>query len=320
MKIARYLDNGFAHTGIIFHDRVLLDLPTNLSVLEVLNLPRAERDKLEGAAGRFLKRPIDQVVFLPPVESKCVRDFVVFEKHIAGMKKSEGGDGKVPQAWYDQPVFIHMNPHTLIGSNQDLPMPPLTQALDFELELAAIVGKPGRDLTPEDAAKHIVGYSIFNDWSARDIQRAEMAVGLGPSKGKDFASTLGPWITSADELEQYREGDRLALDMSVSINGVEYGKDNSRQMSWSFDELVSHASRGSRGGAGEVLASGTAGGGALSETWSRTGKREPGPIQVGDVIEMTVQGIGTITNKVVAQVSPGHTIPKARRTYSEDEL
>ena len=188
MKIARYLDNGFAHTGIVFHDHVLLDLPTNLSVLEILNLPRAERDRLEGAAGRFMKRPIDQVVFLPPIESRCVRDFVVFEKHIAGMKKSEGGDGTVPAGWYDQPVFIHMNPYTLIGSGQDLPMPPLTQALDFELELAAIVGKQGRDLTPEEAGKHIVGYSIFNDWSARDLQRAEMSVGLGPSKGKDFAT------------------------------------------------------------------------------------------------------------------------------------
>jgi 2-keto-4-pentenoate hydratase/2-oxohepta-3-ene-1,7-dioic acid hydratase in catechol pathway len=147
-----------------------------------------------------------------------------------------------------------------------------------------------------------------------------MAVGLGPSKGKDFASTLGPWIVTPDELEKYREGDRLALDMSVSVNGVEIGRDNSRQMSWSFEELASHASRGSIVGAGDVLASGTCGGGALSEVWSRTGKREPGPLQVGDVVEMTIQGIGTIRNKIVEQVSPGHTVPKARRTYNEDVL
>jgi 2-keto-4-pentenoate hydratase/2-oxohepta-3-ene-1,7-dioic acid hydratase in catechol pathway len=320
MKIARYLDNGFPHTGIVFHDHVLLDLPTNLSVLEVLNLPKLERDKLEGAAGRFMKRSIDEVIFLPPIESRCVRDFVVFEKHIAGMKKSEGGSGEVPPAWHDQPVFIHMNPYTLIGSGQDLPMPPLTNQLDFELELAAIVGKQGRDLSPEDASKHIIGYSIFNDWSARDIQRSEATVGLGPSKSKDFASTLGPWITSADELEKFREGDRLALDMSVSINGVEFGKDNSRQMSWSFEELVSHASRASVVGGGDVIASGTAGGGALAERWSRSGTVEPRPLQVGDVIEMSIQGIGTIRNKIVEQVSPGHIVPKARRTYSKDQL
>jgi 2-keto-4-pentenoate hydratase/2-oxohepta-3-ene-1,7-dioic acid hydratase in catechol pathway len=97
----------------------------------------------------MMKRPLHMVKFLPPIDSRCVRDFVVFEKHIAGMKKSEGGDGKVPQAWYDQPVFITMNPHTLIGSGADLPMPPLTQALDFELEIAAIIGRKGSDLTSE---------------------------------------------------------------------------------------------------------------------------------------------------------------------------
>lgn len=320
MKIARYLDNGFAHTGIIFHDRVLLDLPTNLSVLEVLNLPRAERDKLEGAAGRFLKRPIEQVHFLPPVEPRAIRDFVVFEKHIAGMKKSEGGDGKIPSQWFDIPVFIFGNPWSLIGATDDMPMPPLTQKLDFELEIGMIVKKPARDVSAAEAGDYIAGYSIFNDWSARDIQGHEMKVGLGPSKGKDFANTLGPWITTPDELEQFREGDRLALDMSVSINGVEHGRDNSRNMSWSFEELLSHASRGAMVGPGDVLATGTAGGGALSEAWSRSGKLEPRPLQPGDVIEMTIQGLGTIRNKVVESNSPGHTIPKARRTYSEDEL
>ena len=142
-------------------------------------------------------------------------------------------------------------------------------------------------------------------------------------KGKDFANTLGPWITTPDELEQYREGDRLDLEMVVKVNDVEYGRDSLKNMSWSFEELLAHAARGTNVGAGDVLASGTAGMGAMSEHWSRSKQYDtPAPLQVGDVVEMTIEGLGSIRNTVVAGDSPNpdYRVPPARRTYSEDRL
>lgn len=312
MRIARYEDNGFAHVGIVRKGKVN-SLPDGTDLLEVLNLPREERNRLEATAGRYHRLPLEDVRFLPPIEPRAMRDFVAFEEHITGMKMSEGGDGSVPEAWYEAPAFLFMNPWSLTGPNDDIPMPPITRALDFELEVAAIVGTAARDLTPAEAGKHIVGYTILNDWSARDVQGREMKVGLGPSKGKDFANTLGPWITTPDELEQYRSNDRLGLEMSVSINGVEVGRDNLANLSWSFEELLAHASRDAWVGPGDVIATGTCASGSLAEAWSRTGVHNPPPLKVGDVVSMTVEGLGTITNRIIEQRSPGHTVPPARR-------
>ena len=320
MQIARYLDHGFPQRGIIRHGLVN-QLRTELSVLEVINLPVNERDQLEIEAGRLHRQPIEEVRFLPPVEPRAMRDFLAFEAHIAGMKKSFDGDGSVPEAWYEAPGFLFMNPWSLYGATDDIPMPPLTKRLDFELEIAAIVKKDARDVSVENASDYIAGYCVFNDWSARDIQAREMQVGLGPNKGKDFANTLGPWITTPEHLEQYKVGDRYDLEMVVTVNGVEYGRDSAKNLSWSFEEMLCHASRGAMVGAGDVLASGTASTGAMSETWSRTKQFDkPAPLQVGDVVEMTIEGLGSIRNTISECTSPGYVVPPARRTYSEDRL
>lgn len=322
MQIARYLDRGEVLTGIISHDRVH-KMETTLSPLEVLNLPEDERNTLAREAGRRHRQAIEEVHFLPPVEPRAMRDYLTFEAHVAGMKKSFDGDGTIPEAWFEAPGFYFMNPWAIYGATDTIPMPPLTKRLDFELEACIVVKKMARNITAEEAGDYIAGYCIFNDWSARDIQGREMQVGLGPNKGKDFANTIGPWITTPDELEQYRDGDRLDLEMVVSVNGVEYGRDSLKNMSWSFEELLSHASRGSFVGPGDVLASGTAGMGAMSEHWSRSKQTEtPAPLQVGDVVEMTIQGLGTIRN-IVGECDapqPEYRVPRARRTYSEDRL
>jgi 2-keto-4-pentenoate hydratase/2-oxohepta-3-ene-1,7-dioic acid hydratase in catechol pathway len=297
--------------GVISHGR-LLSLQTDLDVFGVLSLPRAERDYLEGQAGKYLNAPLGMYRLLPPIEPSVMRDFVAFEEHITAMKKNEPGDGKVPQQWYDAPVHIYMNPYTVFGANDTIPMPPETKAMDFEMEVAAIVLKRGSDVAPEEASSYIAGYCILNDWSARDIQGQEMRVGLGPSKGKDFATTLGPWITTPDELEQYRVGDRYDLEMTVSINGVKFGQDSLKNMAWSFEDLIVHTSRASVIGKGDVLASGTCSGGSLAEAWANNGRQEPRPLQVGDVVEMTVTGLGTISNTIGETRSPNHKIPKAR--------
>ena len=170
-----------------------------------------------------------------------------------------------------------------------------------------MVGRDGASLTPEQARDHVFGYTVMNDWSARDLQRREMKVNLGPAKGKDSATTLGPWLVTADELEPYRDADGfLALGMEVSVNGEVVGHDLLSNMGWTFEDLISYASRGTEVRAGDVLGSGTCGnGGCLAELWGRRGELSPPPLQVGDVVEMTVEGIGTIRNRVV----PGLELP-----------
>lgn len=318
-RYARYVENGVEHTGVVFHDLVQ-SLPNDPDILQLLQAPARERQDVLIRAGRQQRRPVEDATFALPVHPRAMRDFLVFEAHIAGMKKLDGPETPVPEQWYEAPAFLFMNPWSALPTGADIPMPPFTQRLDFELEVAMIVKNTVRDVPLEEAQEHIAGFCIFNDWSARDIQGAEMRIGLGPSKSKDFANTLGPWITTPDELEQYREGDRFALEMSVAVNGEVVGTDNLRNMSWSFEEMLVHASRDAWVGAGDVLATGTASQGALSERWARTGELDPPPLQPGDVVTMTVEGLGTIANRIVETVSPAHTVTRARRTYGPDRL
>ena len=175
---------------------------------------------------------------LAPLEPPTVRDFVAFEEHVEGVRKSIDGVGGVVPEWYEAPTFYFTNPYAVIGPDDDVPVPPGSSVLDFELEVAAVIGREGRHLTPERAREHIAGYTIFNDWSARDLQAREMKVSLGPAKGKDTATTLGPWLVTADELEPYRDADGfLALAMTAEVNGRVVGRDLLSNMGWPFEDL-----------------------------------------------------------------------------------
>lgn len=307
MRLATFNAGGRVRAGVV-SEAGLHPLPDGVTVLDLVRagLPAALSAGADALAGRAV--PLDdQVRLLPPLAPPTVRDFVAFEEHVEGVRKSIDGQAGVVAEWYEAPTFYFTNPYALIGAHDDVPVPPGSARFDFELEVAVVAGRDGSSLTPSEARDAIFGYTILNDWSARDLQAREMRVNLGPAKGKDSATTLGPWLVTADELDRYRDADGfLALDMRVSVNGAQVGQDLLSNMGWPFEELIAYASRGTWVRAGDVLGSGTCGnGGCLAELWGLRGELSPPPLQPGDVVEMTVEGIGGIRNRVV----PGVELP-----------
>lgn len=230
---------------------------------------------------------------VPPVSS--IRDFYAFEQHVKTCRKQRGYD-MLPQ-WYQVPVFYFSNPSCVLGHDDPVAAPHGSQALDYELELACVIGKDARDLPADDSALECVaGFTIMNDWSARDLQRVEMAVGLGPSKSKDFATSLGPELVTFDELRDcYRDG-RLHLDMTAKVNGRELSRGNAGSMYWTWPQLLAHASRDVWLRPGDVLGSGTVGTGCILEL---TPEAVGGWLKPGDVVELTIERLGTLRNRVV---------------------
>ncbi|MCS6919260.1 MAG: fumarylacetoacetate hydrolase family protein, partial [Fimbriimonadales bacterium] len=173
-----------------------------------------------------LGEPVEPVIYCPPILiPPSLRDFYAFEAHVRNARRKRGYDAP-PEAWYEFPAFYFSNPASLIGHEQPVRKPPNTNALDFELELAVIIGRAGGDWSLQEAEAAIAGFTLMNDWSARDIQLREMSIGLGPAKGKDFATSLGPWVVTPDELEAWRNpdpdhGSRWDMRLKASVNGKE---------------------------------------------------------------------------------------------------
>lgn len=321
MRFATYEHQHRHRVAVVEEDGTLFPLPGVTSLTTLL----AETDGLPGllaAGAAALDVPagphVSQVRLLAPLQPTSVRDFVTFEEHVEGVRRAVDGVAGVPEQWYAAPTFYFTNPHAIYGPHDGVPVPPGSAVLDFELEVAAVIGREGRDLTPERARDHIVGYTVFNDWSARDLQSAEMKVGLGPCKGKDTATTLGPYLVTADELEPYRDSEGfLRLALTAKVNGETVGEDLLSNMSWTFEEMTAYASRGTRVVPGDVLGSGTCGnGGCLAELWGRRGKQTPPPLQPGDTVSLTVEGVGTLTNTVVVGAEP-LPLPTGRRRNRE---
>jgi fumarylacetoacetate (FAA) hydrolase len=234
---------------------------------------------------------------LPPLLPTTLRDAYAFEQHVKTANKNRGRD--VPKEWYDFPVFYFTNPHSIFGPEDVIPYPAYTSALDYELEIAVVIGKAGMNIKAEEAEEHIFGYTIFNDWSARDVQRAEMKVGLGPAKGKDFASSLGPLIVTREALADRAAGRAgvYDLEMRARVNGVEMSKGNLKDIFWSFGEIIARASQSVMLQPGDVIGSGTAGTGCLLEL-----TKGEGPwLQPGDVVELEVERIGVLRNVIGRQ-------------------
>jgi fumarylacetoacetate (FAA) hydrolase len=218
---------------------------------------------------------LDDVRLRAPIpRPPSVRDFYAFERHVQTARAQRGLE--MAPDWYRIPVFYFSNPAAITGPEDEIGFPPESAAWDYELEVAAVVGGDGR----------IAGFTVLNDWSARDLQKMEMAVGLGPAKGKDFATSLGPVLVTPDEL-----GD-LRLEMVARVNGEERSRGNLGDMHWSWEQLLEHAARNTALIAGDVLGSGTVGTGCILEhgdgRW----------LQPGDAVELEIERIGVLRNAV----------------------
>jgi fumarylacetoacetate (FAA) hydrolase len=226
------------------------------------------------------------------------RDFYAFEAHVKNARKKRGLE-MVPE-WYEAPVFYFSNTACIVGDGAEIRKPVETSELDYELEWAVVIGKSGRDIPVSEADDYILGFTILNDWSMRDVQRREMKVGLGPAKGKDFATSVGPGLVTPDELEDRILSDRSRgkvydLEMSVSVNGERRGGGNAKEMNWTWAELIAEASRNTVLNPGDLLGSGTVGTGCLTEfpegvfPW----------LQIGDVVRLEVERLGVLENRIV---------------------
>jgi fumarylacetoacetate (FAA) hydrolase len=228
-----------------------------------------------GSAREHAEYPLADVKLRPPVlHPPSVRDFYAFEQHVKTARSRRGLE--MPPEWYEIPAFYFSNPAAIFGPDDEIPYPEGTRELDYELEVAAIIGGEGR----------IGGFTVMNDWSARDLQRAEMRVGLGPSKGKDFATSLGGIVVTPEEFDG-RSGEMVAR-----VNREERSRGNLRDMHHSWDAIVAHAARNTRLLPGDVLGSGTVGTGCILELGDERW------LEPGDVVELEVEGIGVLRNTV----------------------
>jgi fumarylacetoacetate (FAA) hydrolase len=245
----------------------------------------------------------DSLAFGPPIlRPPSLRDFYAFEGHVRTMWERRGGE--VPEAWYRLPIFYFSNVSEVRGPDDPVWAPAASSELDYELEVAALVDTPAVDLTPDRAEEAIGGYTIFNDWSARDLQREETVVRLGPAKGKDFASTFGPWLVTPDELAPHRapgaNGPDLA--MTAEVNGVETTRGRWSDAQFSFGQMLARASADVRLRPGDLIGSGTVGTGCLLEVRDATIGRY---LEPGDEVILRVERLGALRTPIVAR--PGRS-------------
>jgi fumarylacetoacetate (FAA) hydrolase len=250
----------------------------------------------ENAARKASKDSLafEEVSFHTPIHPATLRDFYAFETHVKTANRNRGQE--VPENWYKFPVFYFSNPNNNYGHDDVIPYPSYTQALDYELEIAVVIGKRGINIQPEEALDYIFGYTIFNDWSARDLQVQEMKVNFGPVKSKDFACSFGPVIVTTEELAD-KATERpgvYELEMIARVNGAELSRGNFKDIYWSFGDMIARASQSVMLTPGDVIGSGTVGTGCLYEL-----TKNQGPwLKEGDVVELEIERIGVLRNTV----------------------
>lgn len=309
MKIARRQTDDGPRCAVVDDQNLLVDLLVEDTLTELLateDVYRVHEVADEALHRRRTVTELNDATLLAPLQPPTFRDFSTFPEHTAGIGQLLDPDAVVPEAFWQIPAFYFSNPYAIAGPTENIAISPGAADFDFELEVGAVVGRSGRDLGVEDAAAHIAGYVVVNDFSARDTQFHEMQLHLGPAKGKDSATALGRFFVTADELEPHACGPSFDLTMQVSVNGTTIGTDNLSNMAWSFPALAAYASRGTWIRPGDLLGSGTCQGGCLAELWGRHGRDAYPALRPGDVVSTTVDVLGGSTNTIAeaAAVQP----------------
>lgn len=323
MKLVTYLREGQDRVGVLVNDRVYdmevlhPDLPTSMGLFlnfweDSFPIAQAAIGFIESGRIRAEKGvPLQQLQLLAPVPypTSC-RDGYAFRQHVAAARRNRKVD-MIPE--FDQfPIFYFTNHHSVMGPGEVPCMPDHFEKLDFELEAAIVIGRYGRNIPAEEADDYIAGLMIMNDLSARQLQVEEMLLNLGPAKGKDFATTTGPWLVTLDELEHLEvapkeghTGKSWNLEMVCRVNGVEVSRGNLGDMDWTFAEIIERASYGATLNPGDIIGSGTVGTGCFLEL-NGTGKlNNPSYseqwLQPNDTVELEIDGLGVLSNTIVAE-------------------
>jgi 2-keto-4-pentenoate hydratase/2-oxohepta-3-ene-1,7-dioic acid hydratase in catechol pathway len=296
--------DGTVRSGVLLESDLVIDMheATNGNLPEnMINFLEKSEGNLEIAtsllqlsSGDNGVYPLNEINLIAPLPNpKSFRDFYAFEQHVKSARENRGL--KMIPEWYQIPVFYFSNHLAIKGPEDKISKPIECNWLDYELEVACIIGKQGRNITAEEAEEYIFGYCILNDWSARDLQRQEMKVGLGPAKGKDFATSIGPWILTKDEIDPLRSGKGYDISMKARINGVFLSEGNMKDIHYSFGEMIERASAGVTLYPGEIIGSGTVGTGCILELGTEVHRW----LQPGDEVELEIDKLGVLRNTII---------------------
>ncbi len=318
MKFVTFLSNNSQRLGLLIGNEIL-DLerasaetarPLPNDIIEFLRLGepamkaahKIEETSKDTNAFRSARHAVESVKLLAPVpRPTSMRDGYAFRQHVEAARRNRGVE-MIPE--FDLfPVFYFTNHQAVIGPGPMEVMPEHLNRLDYELEAAIVIGKEGRNIKASEGDEYIAGYTIMNDWSARALQIEEMKLSLGPAKGKDFATAIGPWLVSRDELASKRipneKGERYDLTMTASLNGKELSRGNLKEMTWTFAEIIERASYGVTLYPGDVIGSGTVGSGCLLEL-NGSNITNNLWVQLGDTVTCAIEELGELTNTVIA--------------------
>lgn len=316
MRIATYQYQGRRHVGQVSADG------RTVTAFELDDASRGAQPLIERAAtgarmpmATGAVAPLSDVKLEAPLPRPFRNLWCVGRNYHAHAKELRETVFKDSAKAVDQwPIVFTKVPECVIANGETVRLPgaAVSSQIDYEAELALVIGKGGKNISRADALSHVFGWTIVNDVTARDVQMRHQQWDMG--KSFDTFCPMGPWIVTADELEPYRNADgRLDLAMTVWRNGEQMGTDTLASAAWSFEQMLVYASRGAWLVPGDVIGSGTCGAGCLGELWGRAGRVDPPPLVAGDEVTMTVEGIGTITNTIVAGVDPVDVGPPKRR-------
>ncbi|OBA72655.1 2-hydroxyhepta-2,4-diene-1,7-dioate isomerase [Mycobacterium sp. 1554424.7] len=314
MKWLTFRADDGERAGVLSGD-IIHAMPPGVTLLELIGrgadgLLQAGEDALRSPSQRVR---IDEVTLLAPIpRPPSIRDSLCFLDHMRNCQAAMGGGRVLADTWYRIPAFYFACPTTVLGPYEDAPTAPGSAWQDFELEIAAVIGVSGKDLTVEQAERAIVGYTIFNDWSARDLQQREGQLAIGQGKGKDSGVTLGPYLVTPDELEPHRREGKLDLQVTALVNDSVIGSGSTAQMDWTFGEVISYVSRGVPLTPGDVIGSGTVPTCTLVEHLNPAAPESfPGWLHDGDVVTLRVEGLGE-TRQTVRASGPPHRLAARR--------